>query len=69
MRKPLVAGNWKMHGSSASIEQLLTGLTQGLSAPGLRAEVVVCPSYVHIAQAVRLCDGSRIAIGMRSLKK
>jgi triosephosphate isomerase len=63
MRKPLVAGNWKMHGSRASIDQLLSGLTQGLPAAGMGAEVVVCPSYVHIAQAAGLCADSPLEIG------
>ena len=65
MRKPLVAGNWKMHGSRASIDQLLTGLTRGLPASEMDAEVVVCPAYVHITQAAGLCadSPSPIAIG------
>jgi triosephosphate isomerase len=66
MRKPLVAGNWKMHGSRAGIELLLTALTRDLQAkqPGLAgAEVVVCPTYVHIAQAVALCAGSIVGVG------
>ena len=64
MRQSLVAGNWKMHGSRASIEQLLTGLTQNFSATsGLEAEVVVCPTYVHIAQAVDACADSVVEVG------
>ncbi|MEH6581106.1 MAG: triose-phosphate isomerase [Halioglobus sp.] len=61
MRRPLVAGNWKMHGSRASIEQLLADMVQNL--PASQAEVVVCPTYVHIAQAQGLCAGSAIFVG------
>jgi triosephosphate isomerase len=63
MRKSLVAGNWKMHGSLASIEQLLSGLTRDLSTLESNAEVIVCPTYVHIAQAAGLCADSAIAVG------
>ena len=63
MRKSLVAGNWKMHGSRPGNRQLLTGLTSGLSAAGTGAEVVVCPTFVHIAQAARLCAESLVEIG------
>lgn len=66
MRKSLVAGNWKMHGSRASIEQLLSGIGQKLLAEGTsasRAEIVVCPAYVHIAQAIQACSDLPINIG------
>lgn len=62
MRQALVAGNWKMHGSRASVEALLGGLIDGLAdQPG--AEVAVCPTYVHLAQALGLCTGSPIGVG------
>ncbi len=61
MRQPLVAGNWKMHGSRASVEELLGGLLAG-SLPE-QVEVAVCPTYVHLAQALGLCAGSALAVG------
>ena len=61
MRRPLVAGNWKMHGTRASVESLLEGLLDGLALPS--AEVAVCPAHVHLAQALALCSGSPIAVG------
>lgn len=66
MRKSLVAGNWKMHGSRASIEQLLCGLMKGLPSPDANAlplDVVVCPTYVHISQAMALCENRAISVG------
>ena len=42
MRQPLIAGNWKMNGTKASVERLLAGVDAG--AAGIRAsEQVVCP--------------------------
>jgi len=62
MRQALVVGNWKMHGSRASVEALLGSLVGGVAAsPG--AQAAVCPTYVHLAQALDLCAGSAIAVG------
>ena len=55
-----------MHGSRARVEALLGSLhsadvAQGADVP--RAEAAVCPTYVHLAQALDLCAGSSIAVG------
>ncbi len=66
MRKSLVVGNWKMHGSIASIKELLAGLTQDVLAQGkqlLPVDVVVCPTYVHIPQVLSQCADSVIEVG------
>jgi triosephosphate isomerase len=34
MRKILVAGNWKMHGSKAMVSELLEGLLAGSAVDG-----------------------------------
>lgn len=61
MRQPLVVGNWKMHGSQASVESLLGELRS--AEFGAAVEVAVCPAFVHIGQALGLSCGSAIAIG------
>jgi triosephosphate isomerase len=61
MRQALIVGNWKMHGSRAGVEELLGGLAGGVGTPG--AEVAVCPTFVHLQQAVARCAGSPIAVG------
>lgn len=60
MRKPLVVGNWKMHGSRESVTSLLDGLLDG--TPGT-VDVAVCPVYIHLAQAIEQCANSEIAVG------
>jgi len=66
MRRALVAGNWKMHGSRASVKGLLEGLVAGVGE-GLQGgdapEIVVCPSYVHVPQALSLTADSAIEVG------
>ena len=61
MRQPLVVGNWKMQGSLASVEALLGDLVS--ATPVAEVEVAVCPTYVHLAQAVGLCRLSSVAVG------
>ncbi len=61
MRQTLVVGNWKMHGSRASVAALLGEVVGSL--PAGAAETAVCPSYVHLAQALELCEGSAVAVG------
>jgi triosephosphate isomerase (TIM) len=62
MRRRLVAGNWKMHGSRAEAAQLLDELIQQQSA-ALAAEVAVCPPYVYLPDASRRLKESNIALG------
>ncbi|MCA0401022.1 MAG: triose-phosphate isomerase [Proteobacteria bacterium] len=63
MRKPLVAGNWKMNGMRASLIEL-AGMARAYPA-ALRAKVdlVVCPPVTLLFPAVASALGSGIAIG------
>lgn len=68
MRKKLVAGNWKMHGSLASNKALLEGLCKEL--PRLnKVDVSVIPPAVYLAQAATLLSeaGSSIALGAQDV--
>lgn len=60
MRQPLVMGNWKMHGTRASVSELLAGLA---GVGRTTCEVVICPSFVHIGQALAACADSAIGVG------
>ena len=51
--KKLIAGNWKMNGSLATNEALLTALTHGLSAIS-SCDVVVCVPALYLAQVQSL---------------
>jgi triosephosphate isomerase len=61
MRRTLIVGNWKMHGSRASVEALVGGLAEVVASTS--AEVAVCPASVHIAQVAALAAGTRLGIG------
>jgi triosephosphate isomerase len=66
MRQPLVAGNWKMNGSLASVRELLAGLKAGIGKVEV-AEVVVCPPAVFIPEVQAQLDGTPIAWGGQDL--
>ncbi len=67
MRKKLVAGNWKMHGSLQKNAALLEQVKAGVS--GLACEVAVCPPYPYLAQAQALLSGSPVAWGAQSVSE
>ncbi|MEC7550363.1 MAG: triose-phosphate isomerase, partial [Pseudomonadota bacterium] len=68
MRKPLVVGNWKMHGNAAGIRSLMTELIQE-EAAFAGAEVGVCPPFVFLPLVTELCAGSSIRIGAQNLSQ
>ncbi|WP_367614441.1 triose-phosphate isomerase [Teichococcus coralli] len=58
--RPLIAGNWKMHGTLAEA----TALAQGVAAgAGGAAELLVCPSFPHLSAVKMAMAGSAIGLG------
>ena len=66
MRKILVAGNWKMHGSKAMVSKLLEGLLAGSSVNG-KADLAVFPSFPYLSLAESILSGSHIHWGGQTL--
>ena len=58
---PLIAGNWKMHGTLAEVAALAQAVREG--AGGLPAELLVCPTFLHVAGVAALLAGSAVAVG------
>lgn len=49
MRKPLIAGNWKMHGSQSQVNALVDGIQQGANAyPDI--DILLLPAFIHLTQ-------------------
>jgi triosephosphate isomerase len=68
MRQRLVVANWKMHGSLASVRQLLQDLLHELtpSVAGRSTEVAVCAPFVHLPLALECVAGSALAVGAQN---
>jgi triosephosphate isomerase (TIM) len=61
-RRPLVAGNWKMHGLRASVVQL-EGILRGCGRVRGDVDLMVCPPATLIAAFAAAAEGSRVTIG------
>ncbi|MFP4161855.1 MAG: triose-phosphate isomerase [Ectothiorhodospira sp.] len=64
MRRPLVAGNWKMNGSREANQALMRDLAGPVA--DLSADVAVCPPFVYLEQVAKL-TGSAIGLGAQDL--
>lgn len=59
--RPLIAGNWKMNGSTAMAAGLLNRLRA--DGPGVPAELLVCPPATLVGLAAHALLGSGVAVG------
>ncbi|HEX6572463.1 MAG TPA: triose-phosphate isomerase [Steroidobacteraceae bacterium] len=66
MRQPLVAGNWKMHGSRAENANLVAALLDLLPA-GKHAEILVCPPFPYLLEMGRQLKDSGVQLGAQSV--
>lgn len=65
MRRPIIAGNWKMHNTTEKARELVELLKPLVGASDV--EVVVCPPFTAIAATVNAAAGSNIAVGAQDL--
>jgi triosephosphate isomerase (TIM) len=64
-RRPLIAGNWKMHKTHLEGVQLTQKLAWALSSEDTDAvEVVVCPPFTALRSVGTLIEGDRLPIGL-----
>lgn len=64
MRRPMVAGNWKMHGTRASVAELINGLRHLALPSGV--DVAVFPSFLHVNQVIDGLEGKSIKVGAQN---
>jgi triosephosphate isomerase (TIM) len=57
----LIAGNWKMHCLAADAVALARGVANG--ARDIAAELLVCPTALHVAAVAAALKGSNVAVG------
>lgn len=60
-RRPLVAGNWKMHKTAGEAEEFCSALA-ALVGPDPVAQVAVCPPFTALDASVRALSGSAIEV-------
>ena len=62
MRKPVLAGNWKMYKTAAETAAFFEAFAP-LVAKASHAEIVICPPFVNLPAAVAAARGTAIEVG------
>lgn len=65
MRKPIIAGNWKMHNTIEEAVALVEDLKPLVKNAG--CEVVVCPTFVCLPSVAEAAKGTNIKVGAQNM--
>ena len=66
MRKPFVAGNWKMNKTAEGARALIAELLPGMQAV-TNVERVVCPPFTAVMALANMLTGTEIGLGAQNL--
>lgn len=66
MRRKIVAGNWKMHGSRAENTPLVESVVSGFSGDD-RTECILCPPFVYLHEIARQLRDSAVKLGAQDV--
>jgi triosephosphate isomerase len=66
MRRPIIAGNWKMYKNSQQTCVFFEKL-RPLVAESTQCDIVICPTFVNISAAVDAVRGTSIGIGGQNM--
>jgi triosephosphate isomerase len=68
MRKPFVAGNWKMNTDSRSSVELVEAIVSRTSAEAKKGvHVAVCPPFVYLQNVISVLRQSGVAVGAQDV--
>lgn len=65
MRKPIIAGNWKMHNTVDEAVKLVQELKPLVA--DAKCDVVVCPTFVCLDAVIKAAKGSNIKVGAQNM--
>ena len=68
MRDILVAGNWKMNGSSTANAELMSGIIAGVPG-GSGFSLLVCPPFPYLASVAAQAAGSAVSVGAQNVSE
>jgi triosephosphate isomerase len=66
MRKPMMAGNWKMYKTPVETHAFFEAF-KPLVGDATHCEIVICPPFPNLHAALKETEGSNIAIGAQNL--
>jgi triosephosphate isomerase len=64
-RTPYVAANWKMHKTVAEAAEFVDALLPQIA--GTRSDVVICPSFLALAEVVERSRGSAVRVAAQNM--
>ncbi len=68
MRDFLVAGNWKMNGSSAGNAELTDGILAGMPQSD-SVHLLICPPYPYLQELARKLGGTELSLGAQNVSQ
>ena len=66
MRRPFVAGNWKMYKTLKTARELMDGLREQLPA-SLPVDVAICPPAPYLLPMQRAIEGTAVKLGAQNM--
>ena len=66
-RRPVIAGNWKMHKTVGEARDLAKGLVAKLGNASSGPEVVLCPPFTALAAVAEAIQGSGLKLGAQNM--
>ncbi|BBB91769.1 MAG TPA: triose-phosphate isomerase [Methylomusa anaerophila] len=66
MRRPIIAGNWKMHKTTREATALVTEIN-GLTGSVTDVEIVVCPPFTALPAVQQAVTGTNIHLGAQNM--
>src|SRR5262245_61998610 len=66
MRRPIIAGNWKMFKTRAETSAFFAAITPQIQN-ATHCDIVIAPPYTALAAAVALAEGTRIAVSAQDV--
>ena len=66
MRRPILAGNWKMNKTAAEAVELVNAMKDDLAAIS-GADVVFCPPFLAVPDVARLVAGTSFGVGAQDM--
>ena len=65
MRKPIIAGNWKMNKTPEEAKELVTALVPLVK--NAKCDVVICPPFVDLCAVEPIIAGTNIHLGVQNI--
>jgi len=64
MRKPFIAGNWKMNLNRQQCIDLAKAIAEKHTSDGV--EAALCPPAIYLTEVAAACEGSKTGVGGRT---